>query len=51
MTTSANIATAPGPFVSMSRLPYPYGGKVSVPAYKGRAFIVIKPTVSTILTK
>ena len=42
MTTSANIATAPGPFVMVKRLPWPYSAKVSVPSYKGRGFIIIR---------
>lgn len=44
MTTSANIATAPGPFVMVKRLPWPYLSKVDVPEYRGRAYIIIKPT-------
>jgi hypothetical protein len=51
MTTSANIATAPGPFVMVKRLPWPYSGQVKVPAYKGRGYLIVYPTSSRPSTK
>lgn len=42
MTTTANIATAPGPFVMVKRLPYPYGGQAMLPIIKGAGYVVIK---------
>ena len=38
-TTSANIATTPMPFIMVRRLPWPYGGKVLLPAYNGVAYV------------
>lgn len=51
MTTSANIATVPMPFLMVRRLPWPYGGRVLLPSYDGVVYVSLKPKGSKSKTK